>query len=212
MKKRLFGILCAGILVLGLWGCGRETGVTFEGHPSSPYLTALARGDYYLEMSMLYDGVIVSNSLAMKDGAIESRSQVGDSVSHTLRLKDTTYFLDDENRVYFAASAFGDDGLRGSIDYAAAEYIGSGRDTLLTGSEYAYDEYTCRTYENYVCTLRLYTDEEGNLRAIVNSDGTVSYEQDIAVFSQTVPKDWLRIPKEYTLVEEETYFNDYYGR
>lgn len=210
-RKQAAWLALSGVLVL-LCACqSSNENDTWAGYPSSPYIAALAKGEYSLEMSMLYDGTIVSNQLTVKDGNIESRSSVGDSVSHAMRIGDTTYFIDDENGVYFATGAVGQNGLSGSIDYSAARYASSGKTTLLTGSAYGYDEYTCRTYDGTACTVRLYVDEDGELAAIVNSNGTESFEQDISAFSTEV-RGTLALPKGYTEVEEETYFEEYYGK
>lgn len=203
-------------------GCKKEKTLSFTGHPSSPYITALADGQYYLEMSMFYNGTIVSNRLAVRDGNIESFSEMQSvdsssavqpetTVSHSLRLKDTTYFLDDERKVYFAAHAVGDNGLSGSINYATASYVSSGEDTLMTGLFCSYDEYTVSGKDEETYTLRLYVNEK-ELRALVLSNGEDFFEQDISVFSDTIPSGMFTLPKDFSEVSEEQYFRDYYGK
>lgn len=213
MNRKRNGIFAVcGILLTVLCACEKQsTNNAWAGYDSAPYITALASGEYSLEMSMLYNGVIVTNELCVKDGNIESRSTVGESVSHSMRLGDATYFIDDENRVYFKTAAVGQNGLSGTIDYATAEFTSSGTETLLTGSTYAYDEYACETYDGRECAVRLYVTDDGNLAAIVNSNGTESFEQDIAAFSDKV-NGKIRLPKAYAEVDEDTYFDEYYGK
>lgn len=215
-------IAAALFTTLLLVGCGTKKAPLYEGHASSSYMSALARGEYYLEMSMLYGDTIYSNKLATEGGRIESLSEIQSlngengmpgqtSVSHSLRLEDTTYFLDDENKVYFAVSAVGDNGLSGSIDYASAEYVSSGEDTLMTGSTVPFDEYAVSGKDGASYTLRLYTRED-TLCAIVLSNGADTYEQDISVFSENIPDGMLKIPKNYTEISEDEYFETYYER
>ena len=219
--KRIISVSLIFLLTLSLFSCGKSNLPLYEGHDSSPYMTALARGEYYLEMSMLYGGAIVSNTLAVKNGNFESISEIQNIYtetgapgekrrSHSLRIGEATYFLDDENKVYFLTRAVGDNGLSAGIDYATAVYTASGSDTLLTGSTFPYDEYTVQGTDGAVYTLRLYVSGDA-LCAIVLSNGEDSYEQDIAVFSEKIPRGMLSLPRDYTEVSEDTYFKQYYG-
>lgn len=219
-NRKILSCLAAVLFVFLGAGCQKNAAPTYEGHPSSPYITALAKGEYYLEMSMFYNGTIIENTLAVKGEKLESRSSLqtvsadgagAASVSHTLRLGDTTYFLDDDEKVYFASRAVGDNGLSGSIDYATAVYTASGEDTLATGATLPYDEYSVSAKDESTYTLRLFTNDDA-LYAIVLINGEESIEQDVSTFSAKIPSGMLSIPKGYTEVSEDEYFRDYYGK
>jgi hypothetical protein len=186
--------------------------IVFKGDfPSKPYITALANENYYMDYSLFYDGIIISNKIATDGNSIESRSEVDGSISHTLFTDGSTYFLDDENKVYFRADLSQDEGLRSDIDYSVAKYITSGKETLLTGSEYNYDEFLCKTVYGEDVTVKLFTDEKGDFKAIIDSIGANSVERDVAEFSSDIPEGWLEIPQDFLLVDEDAYFSNYYG-
>ncbi len=186
--------------------------IVFEGEfDSKPYITALANENYYMDYSLYYGGMIISNTIAVRDGTLESRSDVNGSVSHTLLLDGATYFLDDDDKVYFKADVSEGDGLYSSIDYSTAEYITSGKGDLMIGSGYSYDEFSCKTVYGEDCTVKIFMGENKSFVAIVDSMGENSIERDIAAFSSEIPEGWLKIPEGYTLVGEDTYFDHYYG-
>ena len=81
--KRIISVSLIFLLTLSLFSCGKSNLPLYEGHDSSPYMTALARGKYYLEMSMLYGGAIVSNTLAAKNGNFESISEIQNIYTET---------------------------------------------------------------------------------------------------------------------------------
>lgn len=178
---------------------------------SKEYITILANGTYYMDYSLFYDGMIISNEIAVDGDKIESRSNVNGSVSHTLFLDGNTYFLDDENKVYFRAEVSAEDGLSSSIDYSAAKYITSGKEDIAIGEGYSYDEFSCKTVYGEDCGVKLYTNESGSFCAIVDYMGENSIERDIAAFSKEIPDGFFEIPKDYVLVDEDFYFNEYYG-
>ena len=179
---------------------------------SSKYIEALANESYILEVSLFHDGVIIYNTMAQSGGVIESCSDVGGSRSHTLSQGGKTYFIDDEHKVYFLADTSEDGGLQGGVDYSAAQYIGSGRETLMTGKERDYDEYLCKTVDGEDCGVKLYLDADGALSAIVDYYKDQSVERDVSYFSTEIPEGWLEIPSDYALIDEDTYFDEYYGR
>ncbi len=179
---------------------------------SSKYIEALANESYILEVSLFHDGVIIYNTVAQSGGVIESCWEVGKSRSHTLSQGGKTYFIDDEHKVYFLADTSEDGGLQGGVDYSAAQYIGSGRETLMTGKERDYDEYLCKTSDGEECGVKLYLDPDGDLSAIVDYYKEQSIERDVSYFSTEIPEGWLEIPSDYILIDEDTYFDEYYGR
>lgn len=181
-------------------------------YPAKPYIEALANEEYYLDISLLLNGVIIYNTVARRGDTIESRSNVGGSESHTILIDGVTYFIDDENEVYFKADTASDGGLMGAVDYSTAVYASSGSEVLATGKEHSYDEYTCKTISGQDCGVKIFTNDSGNLMAIVDYSGDESVERDVAAFSEDIPEGWLEIPKNYKLVDEDTYFDEYYGR
>lgn len=215
MKKVL--ALISAILILFTVSCSdnydfEDKIVVFKGDfVSKPYITALANENYYMDFSLVYDGQVISNTLATDGNVIESRSEVDGSFSHTIFIDGATYFIDDENKVYFKADVSSEDGLRGIIDYSKCKYIGSGKADILIGNGYNYDEFSCKTIYGENCTVRIFTDEKGEFAAIVDSMGEDSVERDIAYFSSDIPDGWLSVPEYYTLVDEETFFEMYYG-
>ena len=122
MRKTIAFI--SAVLILFTVSCSRTSDfenktVVFEGDfASKPYITALANENYYMDFSLFHDGQIISNTLATDGNVIESRSEINGSASHTLFIDGATYFLDDENKVYFKADVSSEDGLRGIIDYS----------------------------------------------------------------------------------------------
>lgn len=217
MKSKLSAIMAIMLVVLS--GCHKKnsdfndkTTKFDDKYATSKYIQALANENYILEVSLFYDDMIIYNTVAQSGGAIESYSSVGGSVSHTLAIGGKTYFIDDENMVYFLADTLEDGGLQAGVDYSAAKYVGSGRETLMTGKECDYDEYLCKTGDGQECGVKLYVNEKGELYAIVDYYGESYIERDVSYFSTEIPEGWLVIPEDYTLVDEETYFNEYYGR
>ena len=215
--KKIFAFAFLSVLFLSLFSCEKKdfedtTVKDFGKYATSEYIEALANESYVLDVSLFYEGMIIYNTVVQHGGNIESYSNLGGSVSHTLSIDGKTYFLDDENKVYFLADTSEDGGLQGAVDYSAAEYIGSGREVLMTGKECDFDEYLCKTYDGHECGVKLYLDDEGKLSAIVDYFEEQSIERDVAYFSTEIPEDWLIIPSDYTLVDEDTYFNEYYGR
>lgn len=190
-----------------------DTTVVFpDEYASSKYIEALANESYFLDVSLFYEGVIIYNTVAQSGGIIESYSNVAGSVSHSFSSGGNTYFIDDENKVYFLADTSEDGGLQGAVDYSSAKYTSSGREVLMTGKECDYDEYLCKTYDGQDCGVKLYLDVDGNLSAIVDYFGDSSIERDVTYFSTEIPEGWLEIPDDYVLVDEDTYFENYYGR
>ncbi|MBR5554213.1 MAG: hypothetical protein IKV98_10275 [Clostridia bacterium] len=190
-----------------------DTTIDFpDEYASSEYIEALANESYILDVSLFHDDMLIYNTVAQSGGVIESYSSINGSTSHTLSRGGETYFIDDENRVYFLADTSDDGGLQGGVDYSAAKYIGSGRETLMTGKECDYDEYLCKTGDGEECGVKLYLNDKGELSAIVDYYGDQSIERDVSYFSTDIPEGWLEIPADYTLVDEDTYFNEYYGR
>lgn len=214
--KKAFAFISA-IMILFAVSCGenpdfKDKMVVFEGDfVSKPYITALANEKYYMDCSLFYEGSIISNTVARNGDVIESRSDINGNVSHTIFIDGATYFLDDENKIYFKADVASDDGLFGVIDYSKCEYLCSGNGNIAIGNDYNYDEFSCKTIYGDDCTVRIYTDEKAQLAAIVDSMGEDSVERDIAYFSAHIPDGWLSIPEDYTLVDEETFFAIYYG-
>lgn len=213
-------LICLIVAVMMVFsGCAEkkadfeDTTVKFpDEYASSEYIEALANESYIIDVSLFHDGVIIYNTVAQSGGIIESYSDVGGSVSHTLSLGGNTYFIDDKNKVYFLADTSEDGGLQGGVDYSVAQYVGSGREVLMTGKECDYDEYTCKTGDGKECGVKLYLDENGALTAIVDYFEDQSIERDVSYFSTEIPEGWLELPADYTLVDEETFFNEYYGR
>lgn len=186
--------------------------IEFSGdYASVEYIEALANNKYYLDYSLFTGGVIISNTVARDGDITESRSNYGGSISHVLAIEESTYFLDDENKVYFKAETSADGGLYGAVDYSKAEYIGSGTEEIAIG-EYSYDEFSCKTISGDGCGVKLYTDSDGKLAAIVDYSGENTIERDVAEFSSEIPDGWLKIPKGYKLVSEDKYFDEYYGK
>ena len=60
-NRKILSCFAAVLFVFLGAGCQKNAAPTYEGHPSSPYITALAKGEYYLEMSMFYNGTIIEN-------------------------------------------------------------------------------------------------------------------------------------------------------
>ncbi len=214
---KIASLLAAALICLSACGEKKEdfedTTVKFpDEYASSEYIEALANESYIMEVSLFHDGVIIYNTVAQSGGAIESYSNVGGSISHTLSLLGKTYFLDDEHKVYFLADTAADGGLQSGVDYSAAQYIGSGREVLMTGKECDYDEYLCKTGDGKDCGVKLYLDDKGELSAIVDYFEDQSIERDVSYFSTEIPEGWLEIPDDYVLVDEDTYFEEYYGR
>ena len=177
----------------------------------SPYLKALSDEHYYLDISMFANGMLIYNTVAMADGVIESRSNYNGSVSHTISRDGETFFLDDSHKVYFKADVT-DGGLRSVINYSSAKFIGNGEEVLSTGKTCFYEDFSCETYDGRACGVKLFTDTDGSLYAIVDYDESSRIERDVAVFSADIPEGWLEIPADYTLVDEDTYFDKYYGK
>ena len=75
-NRKILSCFAAVLFVFLGAGCQKNAAPTYEGHPSSPYITALAKGEYYLEMSMFYNGTIIENALAVKGEKLESRSRL----------------------------------------------------------------------------------------------------------------------------------------
>lgn len=216
MKSKIIALVA--LLLVALSGCSSKKAdivdqtVKFdEKLATSKYITALANESYFMDVSLFYEGVIIYNTVAVSGGAIESFSDVGGSTSHSIFIGGKTYFIDDVNKVYFLADTEIDEGLQGGVDYSVAKYIGSGKETLMTGKECEYDEYLCKTGDGKDCGVKLYVDADGNLTAIVDYYEDSVIERDVSYFSAEIPEGWLMLPQEYLLVDEDTYFNEYYG-
>lgn len=207
-------VLMPVTLALALASCKNDEReyIEFSGdYPSVKYIEALANDRYFIDFSLYSDGVIIYNTVARDGDALESRSNYGGSVTHALAKDGDTYFIDDKNGVYFKADTAFDGGLYGAVDYSKAEYIGSGTEKIAIG-EYDYDEFSCKTISGDDCGVKLYVDDGGKLAAIVDYSGESLIERDIAEFSSEIPDGWLKIPKGFKLVDEDSYFEEYYGK
>lgn len=220
------GIVLLALLLTVLCACSAKnddfndkTFVVTGNFPSAQYLELLANNNYYLEFSMFTGALIIQNSVAQRDGVIESRSVLMDSmalesesVSHTMSKNGETYFLDDKHMVKFLANTADGEGLANAVDYSTAEYIGSGNDTLMFGKSYAYDEFSCKTVDGGDSVLRLYMSDNSRLVAIVDTIAEVSYERDVSVLTSEIPDGWLEDFDKYETVDEQTYFKEYYKK
>lgn len=214
--KKVWALMVA--FAITACGCSKPedfrdtTYVVMEDYACAEYLEGFANEHYYLDVSLFVDGMIIYNTIAMADGVIESRSNYGGSVSHTLSKDGKTYFIDDKHKVYFLSYAGVDDGLRSVINYSTAKFKGSGNEDIAIAENCFYEDFSCTTYDGTRCGVKFFTDADGALVAIVDYDDTSSVERDVAEFSRSIPDGWLKIPEDYTLVDEDTYFDMYYGK
>ena len=192
--KKVFALLTA-LSVVSACGCNKTEDfndtmfVVMEDYACAEYLEGLANEQYYLDVSLFTNGMIIYNTIAMGGGVIESRSNYGGSISHTLSKDGKTYFIDDTHKVYFLSYAGVDDGLRSVINYSSAKYKGSGYEDIAIAENCFYEDFSCTTYDGAQCGVKFFTDAEGALIAIVDYDVNSSVERGVAAFSRTVPEN-----------------------
>ena len=211
MKKTL-AVLSLLALLFVATACSNEEKIP----DSYEYIKLLASEEYFLDVSFIYDGEVYYNTLAQKDGVMAGRSSTLSldlSDIRTLTSGGITYFINDEDKVYFEAQ--GAAGLENAVNYSSAKYKKSGKGITSFGRELSYDEYSCFTYDGMPCVTRLYLDDNGMLSAIADyevADGEIaSYlERAVSVFTSEIPDGWLDIPSDYTDIGEDEFFERYY--